>query len=144
MAGGGTAGYLTLRELAGRLGMPTTATAMKRLRRRLAAKQRHTPRQFLLRLTDAPNAPLLTTEALMRQWCPEFFDRRSEARAMLDEWTEEFRESLAELKAIQRGLGARYRQLQQRIAQLEAAHGSVAARPVLPAETALLARRARG
>jgi hypothetical protein len=121
--------YLTLRQFAAARGHSVTPTAMKRLRRRLTKKQRKLGQAFLIQTSEAPNAPLLTTEALMRQYCPEFFDRRSEARVLLDTWTEEFREELATFKQITNGLGSRFRAVKTEVQQLAQRVESLAASP---------------
>lgn len=118
---------ITLKQFAEARGHSVTPTALKRLRRRLTKKQRKTGKAFLIQASDAPNAALLTTEALMREHCPEFFDRRAEARALVLEWAAEFRDRQAEFNQKLNGLGARVKLVNSEVKTLAVRVDSLAA-----------------
>lgn len=107
--------YLTLREFAEQRGMRTDKVAMQRLRRRLVKKQRHTLEAFLLRLSGAPNDPVYTTIPLMRQHCPEFFDKRSEAEAFLKKSLANIEEAIREAKLRDSAIAAKVRELKSEL-----------------------------
>lgn len=103
--------YLTLRKFAEMRGMRTDKVAMQRLRRRLVKKQRHIERPFLIRTGEAPNDPIYTTIPLMREHCPEFFDKRSEAEAFLKKSIAHLEEAIREGKMRDSALAAKVREL---------------------------------
>lgn len=107
--------YLTLREFAEQRGMRTDKVAMQRLRRRLVKKQRHTGKAFLIRTGEAPNDPIYTTIPLMREHCPEFFDKRSEAEAFLKKSIAHLEEAIREGKLRDSALAAKVRELKSEL-----------------------------
>lgn len=110
--------YMSLRELAGLLGMPQTHTSIRRLRRRLKAKERRTKSNILHRLHEGPNAPWFVTLASLREHCPELFDRREEALETIREYVGNLQNDVAELRLRDRALAARIRENAKRIEEV--------------------------
>ena len=101
--------YLTLREAAELVGMGAGRTSARKLGRLLRKKERRTSAEILFRLGDSPNSPVVTTIPVLRQHCPELFDTREEALEIVREYVEKLKESVAELRQVDRSLAARIR-----------------------------------
>jgi hypothetical protein len=101
--------YLTLRELLKLLGRPTGRVERQQLGRHLRSREAALGVTFLRRLGPGRNSPLVVTLPLLREHCPELFDRRSEAEELAREHIAELRETVLDLKAGQRTLAAKLR-----------------------------------
>ncbi len=116
--------YLTLREAAAELGMGDGRIPSQRLRRMLLEREIGLGLRFMLR-GRSRNSPWRVTEPLLREHCPELFDRRDELAQMLRRELDVMRDQIIELrerdKAIAQQLGARIKALRIRVDRL---HGS--------------------
>lgn len=110
--------YLTLREAAELVGMGVKRSSARKLGRLLRRKERRSRTEILIRLGDAPNAPVVTTVPLLRQHCPELFDTREEALEIVREYVDDLRDAVAELKLRDKALAARIRENTNAIREL--------------------------
>jgi len=107
VAGSKLNGYMTLKELSGRLGNGTGAAAVQRLRRQLRAKEKRIGESFLVRLGSGANSPLYVTDAVIRQYCPELISGRDEVAEKFREYVRDLEERMVELRMRDRALAQR-------------------------------------
>ena len=69
------ADYLTMREACVLVRVQPNPSAQRRLRRRIEAKERATGREILARLAGPNRTNYRTTEAALREHCPELFSK---------------------------------------------------------------------
>jgi hypothetical protein len=103
---------LKLTDLLERFGQPTDRVHRQKLLRYLQARERSTGAKFLQRTGDARNSHTVVTLASLRQHCPELFDRKDEAAEMMRREMSKLLEDMRDLKAGQRALGSKMRQVQ--------------------------------
>jgi hypothetical protein len=111
--------YMSVLELAERLGHPTDPAAMRRLKRQIRAKERSLGQQILMRLSGRRRGPLLTTETLVRHHMPELISTRDEMAEALRKALGDVEEKLEELTLRDRAKGAQLKKLLERLARLE-------------------------
>lgn len=111
--------YVTLKEVARLMGWGTSKTSLQHLRRRLTAKQELLGQSFLVKLGPAEHSPWVTTLPLLRQHCPELFDKPAEALDMLAEAAASLRQEIALLRRQNQDLRARIRQLEHDLKALQ-------------------------
>lgn len=102
-------GYLRLREVCRFFRRPDDKLGIQSLRRDIQARERLTGAKILTQLSQAPNAPLVTTLPTLRNHFPEWFDTRSEMAELLREYVEKINEDIAELKSRDNALASRIR-----------------------------------
>lgn len=103
--------YIKLTELLEKLGQPPDRVHCKRLLRTLRAREQCTGAKILFRGGTSPNSPVLVTLPALREACPEMFSRRDEAAEMMREAMRDVQQKLLDLKAGQKALAAKQRQL---------------------------------
>lgn len=92
-----------------------------KLRRMLIARERDLDVLFIVRGPTA-NSPWRITEPLLREHCPELFDRRDELAQMLRRELDKIRDEVRELRerdrAIAQSFGSKLRALRERVDRL--------------------------
>jgi hypothetical protein len=99
-------GYLTLKQAALLLGMPTNRAAMRRFSRLLRAKEASSGTKILVSLESGH---FRVTESALREHCPELFSKRDMVLRAIEESRRETDEAIDELRVrvtrVERAMG---------------------------------------
>lgn len=107
---------MTPRELAERLGWPTEKYAVRRLVRRIKARERVLGEQIFMRM---PGGRLMTSDALLLHHMPEIVRTRDEVTEKVRQNLSSIEEKLAILDVRDKAIAARVRELADRVRKLE-------------------------
>lgn len=107
---------MTPRELAIKLKWPTDRKSIRKLIRRIKAKERVLGQQIFIRLSGGR---LQTTDALLRHHMPELVQTRDEMQEMIKEELDHIQEQIATLNVRDRALAARIKIVLDRVKALE-------------------------